>query len=76
LTEGDTDDRSTITKPRWGVITPGEAARIAAVVDRFARANETTDLERRLKIVEGETRVRPVKMPEMFGTGLGGQFNP
>src|SRR5215468_12666045 len=32
-----------------GVITPGEAARIAAVVDTFVRAIETSDFERRLK---------------------------
>ena len=76
MTQGDADDRSAITKPRWGVITPGEAARIAAVVDSFVRAIETSDFERRLKIVEGETPVRPLNVPEMFGTGLGGQFNP
>ena len=72
MTEGDADDRSAITKPRWGVITPGEAARIVAVVDSFVRAIETSDFE----IAGGETLVRLVKMPEMFGTGLGGQFNP
>jgi hypothetical protein len=54
----------------------GEAARIAGVVDTFVRVIETSDFERRLKIVEGETPLRAVKMPEMFGTGLGGQFNP
>ena len=35
-----------------GAITPGEAATIAAVVDTFVRAIETSDFERRLKIVE------------------------
>jgi hypothetical protein len=46
------------------------------VVDSFVRAIETSDFERRPKIVESETPVRSVKMPEMFLTGLGGQFNP
>ena len=31
-----------------GTITPGEAATIAAVVDTFVRAIETSDFERRL----------------------------
>ena len=34
-----------------GVITPGEAERIAAVVDTFVRAIETSDFDRRLKII-------------------------
>jgi hypothetical protein len=59
-----------------GVITPGEAARIAGVVDTFVRAIETSDFERRLKIVEAETLDRSVNVPEMFDTRLGGQFNP
>ncbi|HXO90506.1 MAG TPA: hypothetical protein VN849_06920, partial [Stellaceae bacterium] len=58
-----------------GVITPGEAATIAAVVDTFVRAIETSDFERRLKIVEDEHAAQPAQMPGMFGTGLGGQFN-
>src|ERR1700746_1566264 len=33
-----------------GVITPGEAATIAAVVDTFVRAIETSDFERRLRL--------------------------
>lgn len=35
-----------------GEITPGEAATIAAVVDTFVRAVETSDFERRLKEAE------------------------
>ena len=35
-----------------GVITPGEAATIAAVVDTFVRAIEISDFELRLKEVE------------------------
>ena len=35
-----------------GVITPGEAATIAAVVDTFVRAIETSDFDRRLKELE------------------------
>src|SRR5438034_1391488 len=33
-----------------GIITPGEAGTIAAVVDTFVRAIETSDFDRRLKI--------------------------
>jgi hypothetical protein len=35
-----------------GAITPGEAATIAAVVDTFVRAIETSDFDRRLKLCE------------------------
>ena len=58
-----------------GVITPGEAERIAAVVDTFVRAIETSDFERRLKIVEDEYAAQPAHVPGMFGIGPGGQFN-
>src|ERR1700736_4407573 len=58
-----------------GVITPGEAATIAAVVDTFVRAIETSDFERRLKIVEDEHAAQAAHVPGMLGTGLGGQFN-
>jgi hypothetical protein len=58
-----------------GVITPGEAGRIAAVVDSFVRAIETSDFERRLKIVEDEHAAQPIPVPGMFSTGPGGQFN-
>ncbi len=49
-----------------GVITPGEAGTIAAVVNTFVRAIETSDFERRLKIVEAEHAARPADAPEMF----------
>jgi hypothetical protein len=57
-----------------GTITPGEAATIAAVVDTFVRAIETSDFERRLKIVEAGTKLPeyPEGLPEMFGAGRGG----
>jgi hypothetical protein len=55
-----------------GVITPGEAERIAAVVDTFVRAIETSDFERRLKIVEDEHAAQLSHVPGMFGAGLGG----
>src|SRR5215472_4293883 len=58
-----------------GAIRPGEAATIAAVVDTFVRAIETSDFKRRLKIVEEEQAAQPARVPGMFGTGLGGQFN-
>ena len=35
-----------------GAITPGEAATIAAVVDTFVRAIETSDFDRRLQLME------------------------
>jgi uncharacterized protein DUF5681 len=37
-----------------GIITPGEAGTIAAVVDTFVRAIETSDFDRRLKIMEAD----------------------
>src|SRR5947207_4135259 len=43
-----------------GLITPGEAGTIAAVVDTFVRAIETTDFDRRLKIMEADL---PVSAP-------------
>ena len=54
-----------------GAITPGEAATIAAVVDTFVRAIETSDFERRLKIVEAGLPEYPGGVPEMFYAGLG-----
>jgi hypothetical protein len=36
-----------------GAITPGEAGRIAGVVDTFVRAIETSDFDRRLQELEG-----------------------
>jgi hypothetical protein len=47
-----------------GVITPGEAGTIAAVVDTFVRAIETSDFERRLKMIEA---AHAGDVPEMFG---------
>ena len=37
-----------------GMITPGEAATIAAVVDTFVRAIETSDFDRRLQLMEND----------------------
>ncbi len=37
-----------------GIITPGEAEAIARIVDTFVRAIETSDFERRLKLLERE----------------------
>src|SRR5438105_15928836 len=44
-----------------GLITPGEAGTIAAVVDTFVRAIETSDFDRRLKIMEADL---PASAPE------------
>jgi|SRR4051794_28827723 hypothetical protein len=49
------------------VITPGEAGTIAAVVDPLFRAIETSDFDRRLKIMEAELPGHPGDVPEMFG---------
>jgi hypothetical protein len=43
-----------------------------AVVDTFVRAIETSDFERRLKIVEAEYIAQCENVPKMFGTGFGG----
>src|SRR5438132_437563 len=59
-----------------GVITPGEAATIAAVVDTFVRAIETSDFERRLKLLEADCAEREAAAPGMNGVGLGRYYNP
>ena len=41
-----------------GAITPGEAGRIAAVVDTFVRAIETSEFERRLQELEGSFKAQ------------------
>jgi hypothetical protein len=41
-----------------GAITPGEAGRIAAVVDTFVRAIETSEFELRLKVLEDSFKAR------------------
>jgi hypothetical protein len=52
-----------------GAITPGEAATIAAVVDTFVRAIETSDFDRRLQLMEDDfasrTRVEASAGPRM-----------
>jgi hypothetical protein len=37
-----------------GIITPGEGEAIARIVDSFVRAIETSDFERRLKVIEDD----------------------
>ena len=46
------------------------------MVDTFVRAIETSDFERRLKIVEADLPARPGEVPEMYCAGLGRSFNP
>lgn len=41
-----------------GAITPGEAAQLAQVVETYIRAVETTDMERRLRLVEATAAPR------------------
>ena len=50
-----------------GAITPGEAATIAAVVDTFVRAIETSDFERRLQLVEADCSNDANAVPGMYG---------
>ena len=54
-----------------GMITPGEAATIAAVVDTFVRAIETSDFERRLQLVEADRSDHPDAAAGMYGAGAG-----
>jgi hypothetical protein len=56
-----------------GAITPGEAGTIAAVVDTFVRAIETSDFDRRLQ--ELENRPKPDAAAGVVGAGWGGRFN-
>jgi hypothetical protein len=60
-----------------GMITPAEAATIAAVVETFVRAIETSDFERRLRLVEAEYFNQPGEAVGMNGVGLNGyHYNP
>jgi hypothetical protein len=60
-----------------GVITPAEAATIAAVVDTFVRALETSDFERRLRLVEAEYFNQPGEAVGVNGVGPNGYYyNP
>ena len=55
-----------------GAITPGEAATIAAVVDTFVRAIETSDFDRRLQLMEDSFASR-AKAEASAGPGM--RFN-
>ena len=60
-----------------GLISPGEAATIAAVVDTFVRAIETSDFERRLRLVEADHFDHPGAAAGINGTGANGyHYNP
>jgi hypothetical protein len=59
-----------------GMITPGEAATIAAVVDTFVRAIETSDFERRLQLVEADRPDHSGAAAGIYGAGPGRLFNP
>ena len=60
-----------------GLITPAEAATIAAVVDTFVRAIETSDFERRLKIMEADLFDQPGAASGINGAGANGYYyNP
>jgi len=55
-----------------GLISPGEAATIAAVVDTFVRAIETSDFERRLRLVEADHFDPPGAAAGMNGAAANG----
>jgi hypothetical protein len=57
-----------------GVITPAEAATIAAVVDTFVRAIETSDFDRRLKIMEADHFDHPGAAAGINGAGVNGSY--
>jgi len=60
-----------------GLITPGEAATIAAVVDTFVRAIESSDFERRLQLVEADHFDHPGAAAGINGVGANGyHYNP
>jgi uncharacterized protein DUF5681 len=59
-----------------GVIAPGEAATIAAVVDTCVRAIETSDFDRCLQLVEAGRSDRPGAATGRYGAGPGKCFNP
>jgi hypothetical protein len=54
------------------IIAPAVAATIAAMVDTFVRAIETSDLERRLQLVEADHLSRPAQAAGMYGTSPNG----
>jgi hypothetical protein len=58
-----------------GAITSGEAATIAAVVDTFVRAIETSDFDRRWQLVAAGLPSHPRATAGLYA-GLGGYFNP
>src|SRR6266478_2618107 len=68
--------KAVTSAPAGGVITPGEAATIAAVVDTFVRAIETSDFERRLQLVEADHSDHPDAATGLYGAGPGGYYNP
>ena len=59
-----------------GMITPAEAATIAAVVDTFVRAIETSDFDRRLQLVEADCFDNTSAAAGMHGGGPGEHYNP
>jgi hypothetical protein len=52
-----------------GQITPGEAGRIAAMVDTFVRAIETSDFDRRLQELEDREKARAAAGTTATGSG-------
>ena len=57
-----------------GAITPGEAERIAAVVDTFVRAIETSDFDRRLQLAEASV-ARRNERDRVVGTSSDWSYN-
>jgi len=76
IKQGETGGAGPARAVRQGPV--GQSRRPAArlVVDTFVRAIETSDFERRLKIVEADIPTSREDVPEMYGAGLGRSFNP
>ena len=69
--------KAVISALAGGLISPGEAATITAVVDTLVRAIETSDFERRLRLVEADHFDHPGAAAGINGTGANGyHHNP
>jgi hypothetical protein len=68
--------KAVTSAPAGGVISPGEATTIAAVVDTFMPEIETSDFERRLQLVEAERSNHSGAATGMKDAGPGQHYNP
>ena len=59
-----------------GIVTPDEAFKLGQLVDTFMRAIETSEFDRRLRIVEAEYADRADEATGMNRAGPGWSYNP